>query len=510
MGQAATRAAPAAEGSDSLQDEEEAVLARMAKRPPLRCVFHYEGRALTAALSLPLVFDPPPPHGTRLSQLETRLRQAFGVPEGSSVFAVVHADELYSPPFPLVLINVLAARFKEDEPAPEVHLALVVRSLALVRQPLPRGDVDKSPFFAVPAQALALPTDSDARRLARARFVSNMQRYGFARLEVTPEQAQVPIEAFRAVRKWLVEQLALPPVKRWVDYVDARDWQRDGGGSTDSSGQQREPSDLYDTYPIVSRGRRVGFSSDRNREYLQLRLPMAASGTVWPPPYFTDAGPDAAKFANDMLTLLQLLDHIARDCMRAICEVTNLDERWLFDELLDDRTPPPTSADQITTGKDKSYQYGASVLRIYNYRNKAKASPDDHSCGVHADLGLVTVSPVATVPGLQMWNLERMMWADVEEDAASLHFSVFAGETLGLLTNGLISAPLHRVPGIAVNLEEERRMSMPYFLRVRPEKCLNPRAPPEKQVSCRDFILDTIFKKRPWRREDKTGAPPDY
>lgn len=509
---ASADASPRGESSQQLA-EEDAALARLAGRPPLRCVFYHEGRALTAALTMPLVFDPPPPHGTRLSQLEMRLRESFGVPSGSSVFAVVPADEPYAPPFPLVLLNVLATRMAErlgpDEPMPEVHLALVVHSLALVRQSLPRGDAEDSPFFTVSAQALAQPDASDARRLARMRFVANMQRYGFARLEVTREQAQLPADAFRTVRQWLVEQLALPPTERWVDFVDARDRQRgDAGDGQGDNDQQGGGSDPYDAYPTVSRGRRVGFSSDRNREYLQLRLPLAASGTVWPSQYFVDAGPDAVKFAQDMLALMELLDDVARDCMRAICEVLGLDEEWVIGELLDDRTPPPTSEDEVVT-KDKSKQYGASVLRVYNYRNKANAPPDDNSCGVHADLGLVTVSPVATVPGLQMWNLERMLWADVEEDATALHFSVFAGETLGVLTNGGITAPLHRVPGIVVDSEEERRMSMPYFLRVRPEKCLNPEAPPEMHTSCRDFMEDNIFKKRPWRREDKSGTP-DY
>jgi hypothetical protein len=378
-----------------------------------------------------------------------------------------------------------------------------------VRRPLPPGDAEDSPFFAVSAQALAQPDDSDARRLSRKRFVANMQRYGFARLEVTHKQAQLPVDAFRAVRKWLVEQLALPPAERWVDFVDARKRQRvDTGDSQGNSDRQSGTSDPYDAYPAVSRGRRVGFSSDRNREYLQLRLPLAASGTVWPSQYFVDTGPDAVKFAQDMLVLMELLDDVARDCMRAICEVLGLDEEWVIGELLDDRTPPPTSEDQVAS-EDKSNQYGASVLRVYNYRNKVNAPPDDNSCGVHADLGLVTVSPVATVPGLQMWNLERMLWADVEENVTALHFSVFAGETLGVLTNGGITAPLHRVPGIVVDSEAERRMSMPYFLRARPEKCLNPGSPPETHTSCRDFMEDKIFKTRPWRREDKTSAP-DY
>ncbi|RLN69352.1 hypothetical protein BBJ29_000221 [Phytophthora kernoviae] len=442
---------------------------------------------MTQQIQLPLVYESPPP------------------------------DELYSPPYPLVMINIVAARlyaFMETDRVPVLHFALVVRDMAMLKQPLPSGDAYESPFFAVDAATLADSTNSIARTLARRRFVQTMQNFGFARMSVTPEQANLPKVAFERVRRWLVEQLELPRGKRWIDYVDVTNrgekQEEDGGAVSESA------DSLDKTHPVVSSGRRVGFSLDRNREYMQLRLPIAASGTPWPPGYFQDSEQNV-EFANDLLTLLEFLDDIARDCMKAVCEVLNIDERWLFEELLDDRTRP--KADFQGT-RDTSYQYGASVLRIYNYRNKDPAAngrpemavdPNDHSCGVHADLGLVTVSPLASVPGLQIWNLERMLWADVEENATALDFSVFAGETLGLLTHGVISAPLHRVPPICVAGEAKRRMSMPYFLRVKPNACVNPKAPPIEQITCRDFMEDMLFKKRPWRREDRNNpVPPDY
>ncbi|KAI9986571.1 hypothetical protein PInf_025524 [Phytophthora infestans] len=462
--------------------------------------------SIHAADPTPLLYDHPRPgtQGTALMDLELDLRKKLQLPEGSSVFAVVPADELYSPPYPLVMINIVAARLFdqfEESHVPILHFALVVRHMGLLRQPLPMGNAYESPFFAVNAATLAESTSCIARSLARRRFVQNLQNFGFARLEVTSEQAKIPQLALERVRKWLVEQLELSKEKRWVDYVDVSK-----AGETDNSSDS-----CYSSHPNVSRGRRVGFSSDRNREYMQLRLPIAASGTPWPPVYFQDSN-ENKDFATELLTLVELLDNISRDCMKAVCEVLNIDERWLFDELLDDRTRP---TDSFTGSRDPSYQYGASVLRVYNYRNKgrspAEVDPNDFSCGVHADLGLVTVSPVATVPGLQMWNLERMNWVEVEENASTLHFSVFAGETLGLLTHGVISAPLHRVPPICVESESGRRMSMPYFLRAKPGACLNPKAPKAEQITCRDFMEDVVFKKRLWRRENSNNpAPPDY
>lgn len=501
----------------------ERTLQHMARRPPLPCVFYYEGRERSAELQLPLLYakrtDVAPEQqqpGTVLADLERWLRDQFDVPAGASVFAVVPAEELYSPPYPLVMINTVAARlfqrFERDgshDRVPVLRFALVVRHMALLHQPVLRADVHESPYFAVSARALAAPTDTLERKFARARFVHNLQHWGFARLEVTAEQANIPQDAFRAVRAWLAEQLTLPPAQRWRDFVDAT--QREKTGDDDDGGNDGSTG-LDVTHPTVSKGRYVGFSSDRNREYLQLRRPVAKSGTPWPPEYFADN----KEFAEQMLQLMDLLDGIARDCMRAVCEILNLDERWVMDELLDDLTPAPVTAPPEAQ-RDRTNQYGPSVLRIYNYRNKLRTAdtplhPDDHSCGVHADLGLVTVSPVATVPGLQMWNLERMLWSDVEEDAKPIHFSVFAGETLGFITNGLLCAPLHRVPAVCVAEETDRRMSMPYFLRARPQQVLNPRADPAVQLTCRDFMEDLVFKSRPWRREDsrKDAPPPDY
>ncbi|DBA05010.1 TPA: hypothetical protein N0F65_007012 [Lagenidium giganteum] len=491
-------------------------LMKMADRAPLHCVFYYEAQVKDGQIQMPLVYEKTDEQqkATRLVDLELWLREQFQIPPGSSVFAVVPAEELYSPPCPLVMINTIASRLYESiesERMPVLHFALVVRDMALLRQPILRSEAHQSPFYATSMASLSLKTDSIERKMARMRFVHNMKQYGFARLEVTPEQANIPAEAFRTVRKWLADQLALPPEKRWRDRVDVSRDVAQPGKDVDPAEAEAQSDSLHSTHPKVSLGRYVGFSCDRNREYLQLRRPIAKSGTVWPPAYFHDN----KEFAMQMLHLLELLDGIARDCMLAICEMLNLDPKWVIDELLDDTTPPPSSPEEVTT-VDKSYQYGASVLRIYNYRNKAADSgkpvhPEDHSCGVHADLGLVTVSPVATVPGLQMWNLERMTWTDVEEDAEAIHFSVFAGETLGFMTNGLIHGPLHRVPPICVKSEEERRMSMPYFLRVRPEKVLNPFAEPAAQLTCRDFMEDVVFRKRPWRRDErKNQPPPDY
>ncbi|OQR96771.1 hypothetical protein ACHHYP_13641 [Achlya hypogyna] len=497
--------------------EELKALRRLEEAPPLRIRFYYETKMVDALLKLPLTMEPvDPAKGTQCMHLELWLKDQFKIPEGSSVFAIVPALETYSPPLPLVLLNTVAHRLLEEHAEfPIVDYSLVVRPLVSLAVPIPPATEKSSPFHAINGRDLSLRDNSIAQQRAQLEFVDKMRTYGFARIEVTPEQAGVPLEAFRAVRRWLRDQLALPKEQRWTERVDVTE--------TIPNDEVEKPRSPFESLmcwsrppkpleSLVSKGRYVGFNGDATREYLQLRWPLQRSGTVWPRPYFVDTKEET--FAHDMLALLQLLDGIGRDCMEAVCQVLNLDRRWMFEELLDSDAPPPaTDADVTTT--DPSCRYGASVLRIYNYKNK-KGEPVDPqrldlnmSCGSHADLGLVTVSPCATVPGLQMWNLERMLWTDVERDAETIHFSVFAGETLGFITNGLISAPLHRVPATVVEAEADRRMSMPYFLRARPQAVLNPTRPAAMPaITTRDFMEEIVFKKRPWRRE--SCATPDY
>ncbi|KDO30905.1 hypothetical protein SPRG_04808 [Saprolegnia parasitica CBS 223.65] len=476
---------------------------------------------IDSLLKLPLTIAPvDPAKGTQCVHLELWLRDKFAIPDGNSIFAVVPALEAYSPPLPLVLLNTVAHRMLEElhdgQEMPIVDYALIVRPLVSLSKPIPPSSEPSSPFFPINGAALSRRDNSVEQQHAQLDFVDKMRTFGFARIEVTPEQAGIPIEAFRAVRKWLRDQLVLPPEQRWSERVDATDYV-----PSDEDEKPRSPFQSLmcwskpskdEPMSLVSKGRYVGFNGDATREYLQMRRPLAASGTVWPRPYFVDAKQE--DFAAQMLSLLNLLDGIGRDCMEAVCNILNIDRDWMFHELLDSDAPPPASDADVTT-TDLTRRYGASVLRIYNYKNKKGEFVDPNrldinmSCGSHADLGLVTVSPCATVPGLQMWNLDRMLWTDVEADADVIHFSVFAGETLAYITNGLISAPLHRVPATVVDDELSRRMSMPYFLRATPQSILNPSRPKgTPALTTRDFMEDVVFKKRPWRRD--SCATPDY
>ena len=140
------------------------------------------------------------------------------------------------------------------------------------------------------------------------------------------------------------------------------------------------------------------------------------------------------------------------------------------------------------------------------------------SCGVHADLGLVTVAPRATVPGLMVWNLGAQAWQEAEAHAEVGDVTVFAGETLGAISHGMIRAPLHKVPQIIAptgkggrpDASASRRMSMPFFLRGRPGAVMPRVHGLEAGATVKDF-MQWMYERRAWRQNPLiAGKLPDY
>lgn len=514
-------------------------LVLMAERPPVHCIFAHKRTCFITNLKMPLVYTLDELHylqsviqrkakigiqkkavshsnvsdptllGTRMMDLEIWLRKQFDITGSESVFGVIPADELYSPPIPFTMVNTIVARLLEnyeEERTPVLHFQLAVKETLLLNQPVPTVPPD-SPFHPVLVDQLGTNANPGIRARATEKIIRNLSDYGFVRLEVSEEMASALQNAYQMTRKWLTRQRELPKREQWRDLVDAR---------THHYKETTIPlvQNLHArNQSMVSRGRYVGYSSDSSRDYIQLRHPIHKSGTKWPHAYFSRTE-DGCNYALEMLKILRSLDELARVCLLAVCETMKLDTKYIFAELLDDVSLPENMVLANTT--DEAYQYGASVLRIYDYRNKAPISSSqplvaNDSCGVHADLGLLTISPTATIAGLQIWSLERMLWTDIESGAEAKHVSLFAGETLGYLTNGRLPGTLHRVPAIYGSGDGPRRMSMPYFLRSRPEKVLNPTAKTSLQLTCRDFMEDIVFKKRPWRRVYKANQlPPDY
>ena len=152
--------------------------------------------------------------------------------------------------------------------------------------------------------------------------------------------------------------------------------------------------------------------------------------------------------------------------------------------------------------------YESSVLRIYRYSSLARPAEEaefDIARGAHADLGLLTIAPRGTVAGLEVWDESNEDWLNAEEASEPRDCIVFAGETLGYLSNGLIRGVLHRAkPCPVCSLGKPWRMSMPFFLRAEPGARIQRTSMGESSTSIREFMENVLFSKRWWRSRPET------
>lgn len=172
-------------------------------------------------------------------------------------------------------------------------------------------------------------------------------------------------------------------------------------------------------------------------------------------------------------------------------------------------------------------EFSASVLRMYRYLG---GSRPEAACGVHADIGLLTLSPCADLPGLTVLDGTEHAWVDAEEGVAANICSVFAGECLGPWSNGKLVAPLHYVNeqsqaaaeqaakagGANRSGSEPVRHSWPFFFRSPGHAiCTPPTAgsgsASEAPRGTAEFVESEVFGQRAWRRPKETGGErPEY
>ena len=102
--------------------------------------------------------------------------------------------------------------------------------------------------------------------------------------------------------------------------------------------------------------------------------------------------------------------------------------------------------------------FSASMLRVHTYT-------EDADYPAHVDLGLITLAPRGSVPGLAV-QLRSGAWLAVEERMAADEAILFGGSTLAALHGGLPALP-HKVVRQGTS-----RLSAPYFLRASPHVTL--------------------------------------
>ena len=420
-------------------------------------------------------------------KLEWALQRELRLPPFLTVFAVVRSDESpYAPLIPLLLLHGVCGA---NEPRCEVD--------ALVRpmiQAQPELRVRPAPLPALP---LALLMDPATRAAAGLELLTRLRRFSVARLRATADLAAC-LDCCLAELPAFFRQPR--PTKARL-HCDLR------------------PDEAND------RGY-AGMGQDAGREWLQVRRRQP------PPRLDTDATCDCLPEGTPpaLAAAFVGLRHASAACLGALAEGFGVaPECWLnLTDLCDPPMPPPPPVDGGTVRLG-----GPSVWRCFSYLPEGRGT----GCHAHADLGLLTLDPAPTHPGLLVYDCESLEWAEAEGGMAPDEITIFAGEQLAYLTGGVLPAPLHRVPAPAAvaGVEGSPRISMPFFVRAHPDATLRPaghaeaatparageavdggasRAPARRLAPVRteEFVLEHLFRKRPWRPNPSDAHPqtPDY
>lgn len=133
--------------------------------------------------------------------------------------------------------------------------------------------------------------------------------------------------------------------------------------------------------------------------------------------------------------------------------------------------------------------WSCSVHRLCRYATRSNHDSNMENIRSHTDWTLVTLVPVSTVVGLEIWNPLRQEWIRPEVVARrhwkgetcdndtgndswnSRYVVVMGGKWLEILTGGKVQAAVHRVVATASESDSasnsEARMSAPFFMRPR-------------------------------------------
>lgn len=238
--------------------------------------------------------------------------------------------------------------------------------------------------------------------------------------------------------------------------------------------------------------RSVGFAEDATRRWLQLRRGLGREGHCLP---------------RDSPAVLHELFFALEACCRTALGAIETELGLSASSLVGLLDPEPFSDPR----HGPRPLAGASVMRAIQYKRSERAM---RVGGAHTDLGLVTLMPVSSAPGLQGWDVERLGWDDVEATAADRgHAVLFGGEALSYVAG--LPALVHRVSTRSRQVGP-LRVSLPFFCRPRPDAVLsqvglahsgrNDALP----LTVADFNVNRQYARRPWRSPPSDESLPDF
>ena len=190
----------------------------------------------------------------------------------------------------------------------------------------------------------------------------------------------------------------------------------------------------------------LGYKREGNREFFETRV--SRLGIVEP-------SLPVEGYQDFVLTLLRELNSIGVRILREISRELGLDPSFLLDLVDSEICPLPEAA------------YSAAVLRICRY----PPSEERISFGAHTDTSILTICPLCSVPGLEVYDPHDQRWVAVESEYVSSDtVLVLVGELLQIIFRQKFRASVHRVRSPL----ERHRLSSPLLMRGRRAAIIDP------------------------------------
>ena len=218
-------------------------------------------------------------------------------------------------------------------------------------------------------------------------------------------------------------------------------------------------------YPLPkNKQRRVGYKKEQAREFFEVRLVKKERERriKWWPRSASENSSLAKALQTHSKNIFLGQHHLAKTFLDIICSDMGYPATWLSRDL---ESCPPTGKAVVSTCMYRLYRYDNSIARWW--KRLPLVSRIYESPG-HADLGLITVSPRSSVPGLMLLdplapagNHGKGKWVNIEKYMKPNDFIVFVGNAMADLTNSYYRPLFHRVERPAWG----DRFSLPFFLR---------------------------------------------
>jgi len=390
-----------------------------------------------------------------------------------------------------VALRVHAMRNPPVPPRPRLVVVQRTSSQRAVAEPMqPFTERLVGPAFVEPVPALIpaaamqpLSVTSSTLASCGALMVAALRTKGFFQVHISAEEfalvdkaVQASAVFFRACLQQPEAALKLRRVRgdgKWTGYAHP----------LAPSARMRLKLPWNTTVPVARMNRRW-FQVRRGGE-TPYPMAIAPDGATWPAEVVQG-------FAAAMEALFALLQAKADEMLLVIADHCDGLSRDAVRAMLDERSDAELKAQDT---------FGANVLRAYEYR-KFRRVFDFPATGVHADMGLLTVSPRSNLPGLVVIDPLSGGRVDVEAAQPAAVLNVFAGEVLERLSQGRLPAVLHWVDDAPLVREGKTRYSLPFFQRPLPGARLT-----ETQTVAQ-FLEGEVIETRHWHRGTRRESGP--